>query len=259
MPRKPPSNRFDPSASLRLTHQPKFSSSLVNTRMRKSPVATAVDQVDLPGRPGMHRRVDVAERPFVGGQLPVWVHRPLPAHQQQLLLGELRVDVGERDAVEREIPGGEPRVLPLVRHGDDVGEREVLPGRVARTGLASLRRRRRLGRVALEPFVGRCTGRAACPTAARRTPAARWPRPPRTAGPVARVGRTRRPRACGRRRTASKPAPNVSLVRFAAGQPQPDRDGLARRDGVEAVPERGLGARRRPGSPPTRRRARRGC
>ena len=36
MPRKPPSNRFEPSASLRLTHQPKLSSSLPNTRVRKS-------------------------------------------------------------------------------------------------------------------------------------------------------------------------------------------------------------------------------
>src|SRR6185312_3316051 len=34
MPRKPPSNRFDPAASLRLTHQEKFISSLVNTRTR---------------------------------------------------------------------------------------------------------------------------------------------------------------------------------------------------------------------------------
>ena len=77
IPRNPPSNRLDPSASLRLTHQLKFSSSLVNTRMRNSRSRLPSITVDLPGRPGVHRRIDVAERPFVGGQLPVWVHRPL--------------------------------------------------------------------------------------------------------------------------------------------------------------------------------------
>ena len=37
------------------------------------------------------------------------------------------VDVGEGDAMEREVPGGEPRVLPRVRHGDHVGRVEVTP------------------------------------------------------------------------------------------------------------------------------------
>src|SRR5690348_13004566 len=36
IPRKPPSNKLDPSASLRLTHQLKFSSNLVHTRIRNS-------------------------------------------------------------------------------------------------------------------------------------------------------------------------------------------------------------------------------
>ena len=35
-PRNPPSNRLDPSASSRLTHQVKLTSSLSKTRLRKS-------------------------------------------------------------------------------------------------------------------------------------------------------------------------------------------------------------------------------
>ena len=40
----------------------------------------------------MDGRIHVAERPFVGGQLPVRVHVPLARQQQQLLLGEIGVD-----------------------------------------------------------------------------------------------------------------------------------------------------------------------
>ena len=173
MPRKPPSNRFEPSASLRFTHQPKFSSSLPNTRVRKSWSRAAVDAVDLPGRPRVHRRVHVAEGPLVRRQLTVGVHRPLAAQQQQLLLGRGRVDVRQRDAVEGEVPRGEPRVLPLVRHADDVGERQVAPRDVAPARSRPLRRRGRVGRVAVEPLRRPSSGRAACPTAARRRPAAR--------------------------------------------------------------------------------------
>ena len=35
-PRKPPSNRLEPDSSCRFTHQVKFTSSLSNTRLRKS-------------------------------------------------------------------------------------------------------------------------------------------------------------------------------------------------------------------------------
>ena len=101
----------------------------------------------------MHRRVDVTEFPFVGGQLAVRVHRPFPAHQHQLFLGEIRVDMRQRDRVERQIPGREPGVLPFVRHRDDVGERQLTPVPVARaTALAGIGRRR-FGGVALDPFV----------------------------------------------------------------------------------------------------------
>ncbi len=150
-------------------------------------VPCAVDQVDLPGRPGVHRRVDVGERPLVGGELAVRVLGPLPADQQQLVLGQGRVDVRERDGVERQVPGREPRVLPVVRHAHHVGELEVRPGRVAgRRGRAAARE------VAAGTGRPRATrapssGRPACPTAARRTRGARR-RDPR---PAPRSGITR--------------------------------------------------------------------
>ena len=135
-PRKPPWKTLRPCASLRFTHQVKFSISLWKTRSRNAQVAVvaallAVDLEDAPGRPGVHRRVDVAERPLVGRQLAVRVHVPLARQQHELLLGELGVDQRERDAVEREVPGGVPGILPLVRHRDDVGVVEVPPVAVA--------------------------------------------------------------------------------------------------------------------------------
>ncbi len=99
----------------------------------------------------MDRRVDVAEGPLVGRQLAVRVHVPLAQHQHELVLGELGVDDGQRHAVERQVPRGVPRVLPLVRHRDDVGVEQVAPLRVA--SMHALRRRRRLRRIALEPFL----------------------------------------------------------------------------------------------------------
>ena len=90
-------------------------------------VLVAVDLEDAQRGPGVHRRVDVAEGPLVGGQLPVRVHVPLAAQQDQLRLRELGVDVRERDAVEGEIPGRVPGVLPGVRHRDDVHVVQVRP------------------------------------------------------------------------------------------------------------------------------------
>ena len=79
------------------------------------------------GRPRMHRRVDVAEVPLVGGQLAVGVLKPRLQHQVELMLRKVRVDGRQRDRVKGEIPGGVPRVLPLVRHRDDVVVEHVEP------------------------------------------------------------------------------------------------------------------------------------
>ena len=83
--------------------------------------------MDAQRRPGVDGRVDVAERPLVGGQLSVRVHVPLAAHQHQLILGERGIHMGERDAVEGEIPCRIPGVLPRVRHGDDIHVVQVRP------------------------------------------------------------------------------------------------------------------------------------
>ena len=98
-----------------------------------------VDLVDAPGRPRMHGRIHISKRPFVGGNLAVWVHVPLTEHQDQLLLGKGRIHQRQRNAVKCEIPCGIPGILPLVRHGDDVGVVKMGPIRVA----------------SMEPFSGR--------------------------------------------------------------------------------------------------------
>ena len=95
-PRNPPWKALRPSASLRLTHQVKFSSSLWKTCSRKSvsarPSTSRVDLVDAAGGPGVDRRVDVGEVPLVGRELAVGVHVPLAEQQHELPLGQLGVE-----------------------------------------------------------------------------------------------------------------------------------------------------------------------
>jgi hypothetical protein len=99
--------------------------------------------------PRLHRRIDVAEVPFVRGQCAVGMLEPFPAQQAELVLGECRVDVGQGDALKRQIPCREPRVLPGVGHRHDVERLEVAPAAVADV-LALLRRRRLIG-ITVEP------------------------------------------------------------------------------------------------------------
>ena len=115
----------------------------------RRPAQALVDLVHAPGGPGVHRGVDVAEGPLVGRELAVRVHVPLAKEQDELVLGEVRVDEGEGQAVEGEIPGRVPRVFPLVRHRDDVAVVQVRPLAVA--AAPALGGRRRLRGVALEP------------------------------------------------------------------------------------------------------------
>ena len=114
-----------------------------------APMVLAVDLEHAPGGPGVHRRIDVAEGPLVGGDLAVRVHVPLARQQHQLLLRELGIDQREGDAVKGEIPGGVPGVFPLVGHRDDVGVVEVAPLAVA--AVEARGGRRGLARIALEP------------------------------------------------------------------------------------------------------------
>ena len=170
-----------PAASLRLTHQVKLSSSLWKTRSRKarsplSPRCLRSIWKTRQRRPGVDRRVDVAEGPLVGRQLAVGVHVPLARSSTSCSLANSGSIMRERDAVEGQVPGGVPGVLPLVRHRDDVGVVQVPP--VARCGRARRSaggggwagspsqplRRRRSGRTACVQIMPanacRCTRRA---------------------------------------------------------------------------------------------------
>ena len=91
--------------------------------------------VHVQRRPRRHRRVDIAEVPLIRRDLAVGVQIPGAEQQLDLLLGEVDVDQRQRRAVKREIPSSEPRILPLVRHRDDVARDHVEPRHVAdRTG-----------------------------------------------------------------------------------------------------------------------------
>ena len=114
-------------------------------------VALAIDAEDLERGPRVHRRVGIAEGPLVRGQLAVRVLIPLAQQQQELSLREVTVDLRERDAVECEVPRGEPRVLPGVGHREHVEAVEVPPVLVA--AIQPLGRGRRHRRVADEPPV----------------------------------------------------------------------------------------------------------
>ena len=75
------------------------------------------DLVDAPAGPCVHGRVDVAEFPFVGGDLAVRVQVPFAQEQEHLILGEIGICLCEGQHVEGGVPCGEPWVLPFVRHG----------------------------------------------------------------------------------------------------------------------------------------------
>ena len=75
----------------------------------------------------MDRRVDIAEVPLVGRDLAVRVQITIAQHQLDLVLGEVDVDQRQGAAVKRQIPGGEPGILPAVGHGDHVSRLEMLP------------------------------------------------------------------------------------------------------------------------------------
>ena len=78
------------------------------------------------------------------------MHVPLAQEQHELVLGEVGIDLREGDHVEGQVPGGVPRVLPLVGHRDDVAIVKVGPVCVAARGSAG--GRRRLLRIALKPI-----------------------------------------------------------------------------------------------------------
>ena len=64
------------------------------------------DFIHAPGSPGVDGRVHVVEGEFVGGELAVGVEIPFAQEQQELALGEGRIEPREEERVEGEIPGG---------------------------------------------------------------------------------------------------------------------------------------------------------
>src|SRR5215475_1147509 len=91
------------------------------------PGALALDIEDCPRSQRQDRRVNIVEIPLVSRDLSVGVHVPFSQHQQDLLLGKLRIDMRKRNAVKTEIPGSEPREFPLVGHRDHVARKEMRP------------------------------------------------------------------------------------------------------------------------------------
>ena len=79
----------------------------------------------------MHRRIDVAKLPLIGGNLAVGMHIPIAQKEQQLLFGKMGVEAGKGQHVKSAVPGGVPRVFPFVGHGDDVAVEEVPPVEIA--------------------------------------------------------------------------------------------------------------------------------
>src|SRR5438876_5129958 len=72
---------------------------LLKDPLEEEPVRAAehlfLDFVNPPCGPGVHRGIHVIESPLVGGELPVRVHVPLALEQDELLLCELREDMGQ--------------------------------------------------------------------------------------------------------------------------------------------------------------------
>ncbi len=104
-------------------------------------VSLLIDEVNLMGSPGMDRRIHITQRPFVRRDLSVGVHVPLPQHENKLFFGKIGVNQRQSNAMKREIPGGVPGELPLVRHGDNVSVVNVSPGAIS-PPFSGIRRRR---------------------------------------------------------------------------------------------------------------------
>ena len=174
----------------------------------------------------MDRRVHVRERPLVGRQLAVRVHVPLAGQSQQLALGERRVEDGQRQTVEGQVPRRVPRVLPGVGHRQDVVVVQLAP--VAVAAVQARIRWRPAGRVAVEPLRDVVVVQLLAPD----EPGEGLPLDERLVvveGPVGERGVERVGLADPGRRRSPPPPARVASVR-ALGQPEQDRLGRAGRD-----------------------------
>ena len=78
------------------------------------------------------------------------MHVPFTQEQNELLLGELRIDSRQRNHVKGKVPRRVPWVLPLVGDRDNVAVVEMRPLAVA--SVLPAFGRRRLSRIAIEPM-----------------------------------------------------------------------------------------------------------
>ena len=125
---------------------------LLEGAFEKGAVASATRPghfVNAPDGPRMHRRIHIAESELIGRNLPVRVHILLAQKQDELLFRKIQIDLRKPNHMKRQIPRREPRILPLVRHRDDVAVEKMRPLAVA--AVVTLRRRWRLRGVAVEP------------------------------------------------------------------------------------------------------------
>ena len=64
----------------------------------------ALDLEDTPGRPPDHGWINIAEVPFVGGKLAVWMLIPFAHNDIELAFGKMRIDQGEGNTMKGEVP-----------------------------------------------------------------------------------------------------------------------------------------------------------
>ena len=160
-----PGRRCCPDGSLRFTHQVKFSSSLWKHSSRNAQVAPAprsrlqvLQEQRPPTRaPAGSRRRSSTRRP---GICPFGCRYRSRSIRSSWLLAKSGSTMRQRDAVERQVPGGVPGVLPLVRHRDDVA---LYMWRQSRCGRPAAAAAAAAGRGALVAASGpRRSSRTAC-------------------------------------------------------------------------------------------------
>src|SRR5215217_8010965 len=99
----------------------------------------------------MDRRIDVVKAPLVRRERAIRMQEPFPQQHQQLIFRKRRIQMRPRNGVKREIPGGKPRILPRVWHGQDIEGIKVPPTGVASKSMS--RRWWRLTRIPIQPAV----------------------------------------------------------------------------------------------------------
>ena len=127
---------------------------LLKNPLEKEPVpltVTARHLVNAPTCPGVHWRIHIRQPELVGGERTAGVHVPFPQQKNELLLRKLRIDLGKRDHLKCVVPGGEPGVLPFIRHRQNIAAVQVSP--LAIPACQPICRWCRLRRIACQPVL----------------------------------------------------------------------------------------------------------